>query len=84
MKMQSGFITSTCAHSPLLFYSLEMLQDYLTYFSHDIKPSSRRRCLWVSGLMEQSKFARLPLYLWEEPKRVKVVKALTEALRHFK
>ena len=66
------------------FYSLEMLQDYLIYFSQDIKPSSRRRCFWVSGPMEQTRYDRLPLYLWEKSKRVKVVKALTEALTYFK
>ena len=31
----------------------------------------------------QSKFDRLPLYLFEEPKRQKVVKALERAIREF-
>ena len=73
------------------FASVEQIAEYLQYYSHKIKPSSRgpeyggwpeRR--WAGDHWErQSRFAQLPLYLSSEPKRQKVVKALEQALKQF-
>ncbi|MCW3059118.1 MAG: hypothetical protein JWQ02_939 [Capsulimonas sp.] len=73
------------------FHSVEQISEYLNYFSHAIKPSSRTRegATWRVGVSRgdhwerQSRFDRLPLYLFEEPKRVKVVAALERARKLF-
>lgn len=73
------------------FVSVEQIAEYLEYYSHNIKPSSRGPEFgsWPNRLWEgdhgerQSRFAQLPLYLYEGPKRQKVVKALERALKQF-
>jgi len=66
------------------FTSVAQISEYLTHFSHELKPSNR----WADSpdadhLERQSRFAKLPLFLWEEPKRRKVVSALTRAVKQF-
>ena len=47
-------------------------------------PPNERGFSWALDHWErQSRFDRLPLFLFEEPKRQKVVKALNEALKKF-
>ena len=74
------------------FCSLEQLRDCLAYYEMKTHPSSMipeekiaadlgsdwRRKRWPEL---QRWFDKLPMYLLEEPKRQKVVKALTEALQ---
>jgi len=64
------------------FFSLEMLEEYVAYYSKKTLPSSRASAIWVGE--PQTKFDRLPQYLREEAKRQKVVKALTKALNEFR
>ena len=63
------------------FFSIEQIRDCLAYFECKSRPSGR---LSIGGDMDhweaQRWFDRLPIYLLEEPKRAKVVRALTRAL----
>jgi hypothetical protein len=63
------------------FFSIDQLRDCLAYYERKTHPSSR---LPIAGDIDhweaQRWFERLPMYLLEEPKRVKVVKALGRAL----
>jgi hypothetical protein len=66
------------------FDSIEQLEQYLDYYSGKIHPTSRipREELPNYGGDQgetQRWFERLPMYLLEEPKRKKVVVALTKA-----
>jgi len=66
------------------FTSVGQIVEYLEYYSHRLMPGNR----WsdstsVDHWTRQSRFAKLPLYLWEEPKRRKVVDALTRAVKQF-
>ena len=69
------------------FASLEHLQEYLEYFSKKTHPSGRGYkvgfCTYGDHDEHQTCFQRLPLYLSEEAKRQKVIKALQEALDEF-
>jgi len=66
------------------FTSVEQIGEYLTHYSHSMKPSNRWSDSTGADHWErQSRFAKLPLYLWEEPKRRKVVNALTRAVKQF-
>lgn len=76
------------------FASVEQIAEYLRYYSHKIKPSSRGPefiyrphwplSSWAGDHWErQSHFAKLPLYLYKEPKRQKVITALERALKQF-
>ena len=64
------------------FFSLFMLEEYLAYYAQKTLPSSRRAGVWIGE--PQTRFDRLPLRLREEPKRRRVVKALTDALTQFR
>jgi len=66
-------------HIPL--FSIAQLRDCLAYYSHKIHPSSRTSVGAADHWEVQRSLERLPMYLLEEPKRVKVVKALERALR---
>ena len=73
-----------------VFFSLEMLREYLGFFSHKILPSSRNyggssysRGPAASVGDGQTRFERLPLRLRKEPRRQQVVTALDRALRDF-
>jgi hypothetical protein len=84
-------LSRPCGRTGFTFISVEQIEEYLEYYSHKIKPSSRRpergdwpNRLWAGGHWErQSAFAQLPLYLYEEPKRQKVVKALERARKQL-
>jgi hypothetical protein len=78
------------------FGSLEHIREYLEHFSRKVHPSSadgaeRRVNSWPLGGIfsvgdhweRQSRFDELPLYLFEESKRLKVIKALQRALVEF-
>jgi hypothetical protein len=72
------------------FFSLEMIREYLAFYSHKILPSSRQygSSPFSQGPAAsvgdgQSRFERLPLRLRKEPQRRKVVKALEKALQVF-
>lgn len=72
------------------FFSLDMIREYLDFFSRKVVPSSRfsGASRFSSGAAasvgdDQTRFERLPVWLREEPKRQKVVKALERALKEF-
>ena len=65
------------------FHSLPQIRAALQYYSRKIQPSSRVEIGAADHWECERWFERLPLYLREEPKRQKVVKALTDALRQF-
>ncbi len=65
------------------FDSVEQIQEYLDYFSKRIQPSSAMPNVPQSGWEYQTRFDELPLYLREEAKRQKVIKALTKAISEF-
>ena len=72
------------------FSSLKQLKDCLAYYEAKKHPSSRVPEPKLASLVPDWRsqrsweierwFERLPMYLLEEPKRQKVVKALSEAL----
>jgi hypothetical protein len=73
-----------------VFFSLEMLREYLEFYSHKILPSSRgsgvspfSRGPAASVGDGQTRFERLPLRLRKERRRREVVKALERALREL-
>ena len=63
------------------FFTTQHLRDCLAYFSSKIHPSSRVSIGGADHWEVQRWFERLPMYLLEEPKRRKVITALTEALK---
>ncbi len=70
------------------FRSIEEIEEYLEEFSLKIHPSSAdgvgdNNYLYGDHFERRSNFDRLPLYLREEPKRLKVVKALQRAIEEF-
>jgi type VI protein secretion system component VasA len=62
------------------FFSVEQLRDCLAYYEQKTHPSSRLPVGGMDHWEAQRWFERLPMYLLEEPKRAKVVKALNRAL----
>jgi hypothetical protein len=65
------------------FHNTEQVQACLEYFNRKLHPSSRIPLIVEHSFSHweaQRWFERLPLYLREESKRVKVVEALTEAI----
>ncbi len=79
------------------FRSVEDVADYLRHFSQKLRGSSadhasakypdsdwrREPCFAGDHWERQSCLDNLPLYLFEEPKRLEVVKALKRALVEF-
>jgi hypothetical protein len=70
------------------FDSKEQLERVLDYYEHKIVPGSREpESAWGLRGGDHSEaerwFERLPLFLREEPKRLKVVKVLRDALNMF-
>ena len=70
------------------FYSRQQLERVLNYYEQRIVPSSREpESVWGLRGGDHSEaerwFERLPLFLREERKRLKVVKALRDALNMF-
>jgi hypothetical protein len=66
------------------FHSIEQIEICLEYYSKKIHPSSRIDRDGGDPWEFQRWFDKLPMYLLEEPKRQKVVKALKKALGKFK
>ena len=70
------------------FHSIEQIEMTLAYYARKIQPTSRvdisQLCPGFEHWEAQRWFEQLPLYLREEPKRIKVVAALKEALKKFK
>ena len=64
------------------FHSLEQLRTCLTYFSQKLHPSTRTPGPHLEHYWPHW-YERLPLKLFAEPKRQKVVQALAQALREF-
>lgn len=66
------------------FFSLAMIREYLAFYSAKVLPSSRLQGpLWHQRGYNQLPFERLPLRLRKEPKRLRVVKALEQAIAEF-
>lgn len=70
------------------FHSLKQIEACLEYYSRKIQPSSRiawkELPLYGGDHSETQRwYERLPMYLLEEPKRLKVVKALGSAIKQF-
>jgi hypothetical protein len=63
------------------FFSVAQVRDCLAYYSQKVHPSSRAPLGAADHWELQRWFERLPMYLLEEPKRVKVIKAPERALK---
>jgi hypothetical protein len=66
------------------FHSIQQIQACLGYYGRKIQPSSRVDIGGADHWECERWFERLPLFLREEPKRQKVVKALRDAVKKFK
>ena len=81
-----------------IFTTVTQIEEYRKHFAQKIRPASAdgaNRPIWrcADGTQltrhpgdhweRQSRFDVLPLYLFEEPKRQKIVKALERAIREF-
>ena len=64
------------------FQSLDQLEQCLRYFSQKIHPSSRLPDVELEHYWQRW-YERLPIWLSEEPKRQKVIKALQKARDQF-
>jgi hypothetical protein len=62
------------------FFSIEQVRDCLAYYERKTHPSSRLSIGAADHWEAQRWFDRLPMYLLEEPKRARVVRALSRAL----
>jgi hypothetical protein len=62
------------------FVSVEQIRDCLSYYEQKTHPSSRIAARGGDHWEFQRWFERLPMYLLEDAKRTKVVKALRKAL----
>lgn len=65
------------------FHSIEQIRACLKSFDRKIQPSSRRDIGGADHWECERWFERLPLFLREEAKRQRVVKALSDALEKF-
>jgi hypothetical protein len=65
------------------FHSVDQIRACLDYYSQKIHPSSRLDVGSADSSEMQRWYERLPMHLLEEPKRQKVVKALSLALEEF-
>lgn len=65
------------------FHSPQQIQACLDYYNRKIQPSSRRDIGTADHWECERWFERLPLFLREESKRQRVVKALRDALNKF-
>jgi len=64
------------------FHSLEQIQICLRFFREKLHPTSRRPDVRLEHYWQRW-FEKLPQWLFEEPKRVKVVAALERAMNDF-
>ena len=83
LQTHRAFLVRVCSFT-FIFQSIEQLQACFDFYDRKIQPSSRRDLCGYDHWECERWFERLPLYLREEPKRQKVVKALAEALETFK
>jgi hypothetical protein len=70
------------------FFSIEMIREYIEYYSLKDLPSSRFKSAFSKGPAAsigegQTRFERLPLRLRKENKRVRIVRALNRAIELF-
>ena len=65
------------------FHSIQQIQACLDYYTRKIQPSSRVDIGAADHWECERWFERLPLFLREESKRQRVVKALRDALKKF-
>ena len=65
------------------FRSVEHVQEYLDYFSQKVHASASDALPNAPHWERQTHFDQLPLYLFEEPKRQKVIKAFERAIKEF-
>lgn len=72
-----------------VFVSLSQINEYREFYALPLKPSFRytdaangEHNLWAN-VRQRSYFHKLPLYLWENGKRERVVAALDRAIRTF-
>ena len=65
------------------FHSVAQIDDCLDYYARKLRPSSRLNIGAADHWEVQRWFERLPMYLAEEPKRQRVVRALTSAREQF-
>ena len=72
-----------------VFTSFEQIGEYKAFYDQPLKPSFRyvdtrqgEYSRWESDA-ERAQFHKLPLYLWQKAKRVKVVAALERAIHEF-
>lgn len=76
------YFVNVCSFT-FAFFSLAQLRSYLRYFSQKPQPGSRASLAASFREHRTGVFDRLPMYLREEPKRQKTVKALEKALAEF-
>ena len=86
LSQREVFFVRVCSFT-FEFHTVAQIELCLSHYRQKLLPSSR---VDISGLCQgfehyeaQRWFEQLPLYLREEPKRIKVVAALEEALRTF-
>lgn len=65
------------------FFSLESIPYYIRYYSTKILPSRILDTPHINHGMRQTLYSRLPMYLRDDSKRPRVVKALQSALADF-
>jgi hypothetical protein len=79
--VQWVYFVNVCSFT-FQFHSIEQIRECLDYFSQKPRPPSRMP-LDPPEHDLQRWYERLPMWLFEEPKRRKVVKALEKALVEF-
>lgn len=90
--IQNQHIVVRFASFTFRFVCAAQMREYLGYFQQKTHPTSRIRGAILAGDLGEDWrglrswdverwFERLPMYLFEEPKRKKVVKALSRALQ---
>jgi hypothetical protein len=77
------FFVRVCSFT-FQFHSLQQVQACLDYYDRKLQPSSRCNIGAMDHWECEHWFEKLPLFLREEPKRQKVIKALRNALETFK
>ena len=65
------------------FHSVAQINQCLEYFERKLHPSSRLDIGAADHWEMQRWFERLPIYLSEEPKRKRIVKALAASIEQF-
>jgi len=83
LQTHKVFLVRVCSFT-FTFQGLEQLQACFDFYDRKIQPSSRQDIGSADHWECERWFERLPLFLREEPKRLRVVKALREALNIFK